>query len=147
VRRGARARQIDPKWLPQQEICRAPGATHGKLTILCCARGHETHDNGTGAPGAWTILCRAPRHMTHGRGHGQPCTWTILCRAPSHVAHGKEYHRFRACSAEHGRESVTPSPRGRPSTPFCCRASLIPHGKELCRVLPSLKHTTKVFAG
>jgi hypothetical protein len=27
VRCVAGARQIDPKWLPQQEICRAPGAT------------------------------------------------------------------------------------------------------------------------
>jgi hypothetical protein len=34
------ARQIDPKWLPQQEICRAPGATHDKLTILCRAPHH-----------------------------------------------------------------------------------------------------------
>jgi hypothetical protein len=95
-----------------------------------------THDKGHGPPCAWTILCRAPRHMTHDRGHGQPCAWTIRCRAPSHVAHDKEYHHSRACSAAHGRGSVTPSPRGRPSTPFHCRASLIPHGKELCRAWP-----------
>jgi hypothetical protein len=157
VRRGAGARQIDPKWLLQHEICRAPGAAHGKLTILCraprqrtrgngtgvpgawtilcCAPSGTTHDKGHGPPCAWTILCRAPRHVTHGRGLGQPCALTILCRAPSHVVHDKEYNRSRACSAAHGRESVMLSPRGRPSTPFLCRASLIPHGKELCRAL------------
>jgi hypothetical protein len=73
VRRGAGARQIDPKWLPQQEICRAPGATHDKLTILCRAPRHKTNGNGTGAPAAWTILCRAPSGTTHGKGHGPPC--------------------------------------------------------------------------
>jgi hypothetical protein len=70
------------------------------------------------------------------RGHGQPCALTTLCRAPSQVAHGKEYHRSRACSAAHDREGVTPSPRGRPSTHFLCRASYITHGKERCRALP-----------
>jgi hypothetical protein len=87
----------------------------------------------------WTNLCRAPLHLMHGRGRGQLCALTTLCRAPSHVAHGKEYHRSRACSAAHGREGVTPSPRGRPSTPFLCRASHITHGKELCCALPFLK--------
>jgi hypothetical protein len=61
---------------------------------------------------------------------------TILCRAHCHVAHDKEYYRSRACSAAHGREGVTPSPSGRPSTPFLCRASRITHGKELCRAFP-----------
>jgi hypothetical protein len=61
------------------------------------------------------------------------------------VAHGKEYYRSRACSAAHDREGVTPSPSGRPSTPFLCRASRITHGKELCRVFPFPKAHGKVF--
>jgi hypothetical protein len=84
----------------------------------------------------WTNLCRAPLHSMHGKGRGQPCALTILCRAPCHVAHGKEYHRSRTCSAAHVREGVTPSPHGRPSAPFLCRASRITHGKELCCALP-----------
>jgi hypothetical protein len=45
----------------------------------------------------------------------------FLCRAYFWVTHGKE--------------RVTPSPRGRPSTPSLCRVSHIAHDKELCRVL------------
>jgi hypothetical protein len=60
---------------------------------------------------------------------------TILCCAPSHVAHEKDYHRSCASSAAHGKECVTPSPRGRPSITFLCRPSLIAHSKELCCVL------------
>jgi hypothetical protein len=89
VRRRVGARQIDPKWQPQQEICRAPRMAHGKLTILCRAPRHKTHDNGPRAPGAWTILCRVPSGMTHGKGPTPPCAWTILCRAPRHVTHDK----------------------------------------------------------
>jgi hypothetical protein len=106
------------------------------LTIFCRAPHHKAHGNGTGAPGAWTILCHAPSSTTHDKGHGPPCNWTILCRASRHVTHGKEYHRSRVSSAAHGKESVTPSPRRRPSTPFLSRASCIAHDKELCRVLP-----------
>jgi hypothetical protein len=36
----------------------------------------------------------------------------------------------------HGKEHVTLSPRGRPSTPSLCRASHIADDKELCRALP-----------
>jgi hypothetical protein len=93
----------------------------------------------------WTNLCRAPLHSTHGKGRGQPCALTILCRAPCHVAHDKECHRSCACSAAHGREGVTLSPRGRPSTPFLCRASHITHSKELCCALPFPKAHDKVL--
>jgi hypothetical protein len=93
----------------------------------------------------WTNLCRAPLYSTHGKGRGQPCALTILCHGSCHVAHGKEYHRSRACLAEHGREGVTPSPHGRPSTPFLCRASHITHGKELCRALPFPKAYVKIL--
>jgi hypothetical protein len=93
----------------------------------------------------WTNLCRASCHVAHDKGRGQPCALTILCRASCHVVQGKEYHRSRACSAAHGREGVTPSPRGRPSTPFPCRASHITHGKELCRALPFPKAHGKVL--
>jgi hypothetical protein len=93
----------------------------------------------------WTNHCRAPCHVAHGKGRGQPCALTILCRAPCHMAHGIEYHRSRACSAAHGREGVTPSPRERPSTPFLCRASRITHGNELCLVLPFPKAHDKVL--
>jgi hypothetical protein len=93
----------------------------------------------------WTNRCRAPCHVAHGKGHGQPCALTILCRAPCHVAHDKEYYRSRACSGAHGREGVTSSPRGRPSTPFLCRASRITHGNELCRALPFSKVHGKVL--
>jgi hypothetical protein len=79
------------------------------------------------------------------KGGGQPCALTILCRAPCHVAHGKEYHRSRACSAAHGREGVTPSPRGRPSTHFLCCASHIKHDNELCRAWPFPKARGKVL--
>jgi hypothetical protein len=40
---------------------------------------------------------------------------------------------------------VTPSPRGRPSTPFLCRASPITHGNQLCRALPFPKTHGKVL--
>jgi hypothetical protein len=93
----------------------------------------------------WTNLCRAPCHMAHGNGRGQPCSLTILCRAPCHVAHDKEYHHSRACSAAHGRDGVTPSAHGRPSTPFLCRASHITHSNELCRALPFPKALGKVL--
>jgi hypothetical protein len=56
----------------------------------------------------------------------------------------QEYYRSRASSGAHDREGVTPSPRGRPSTPFLCRASRITHGNELCRVLPFSKTHGKV---
>jgi hypothetical protein len=93
----------------------------------------------------WTNLCRAPCHVALGKGRGQLCALTNLCRAPCHVAHDKEYHRTRACSAAHGRKGVTPSPRGRPSTPFLCSASHITHGNELCRALPFPKAHGKVL--
>jgi hypothetical protein len=32
--------KLTQKYLPQQEICCAPGAAHGKLTILCRAPRH-----------------------------------------------------------------------------------------------------------
>jgi hypothetical protein len=89
----------------------------------------------------------ARRHVTHGKGHGPPCAWTIFCRASHHVMHGKEYHRSRASSAAHGKESVTPSPRGRPSTPFLCRASRIAHDEELCCALPFPKAHGKGLCG
>jgi hypothetical protein len=103
------------------------------------------HGKGSSPPCAWTNRCRVPRSTAHGNGQGQPCALTIICRAPSHVAHDKEYYRSRACSAAHGREGVTPSPRGRPSTPFLCRASRITHGKELCRALSFPKAHGKVL--
>jgi hypothetical protein len=93
----------------------------------------------------WTNLCRAPYHVAHGKGRGQPCALTILYRAPCPVVHGKECHCSHACSAAHGREGVTPSPRGRPSTPFLCRASHITHGNKLCRALPFPKAHGKVL--
>jgi hypothetical protein len=93
----------------------------------------------------WTNLCRAPCHVAHGKGRGQPCALTILWRVPCHVAHGKECHRSCACSVAHGREGVTSSPRGRPSTPFLCRASHITHDNELCRALPLPKTHGKVL--
>jgi hypothetical protein len=137
-------------------LCRAPRhKMHGKgrgppctWTILCRAPRHVTRDKGHGLPCAWTILCRAPRHVTHGRGHCQPCAWTIFCRAPSHVTHDKEYHRSRACSAAHGRESVTSSPRadGRQHL-FIAVRHLFRTTKNCVVRCISPRRTANVFAG
>jgi hypothetical protein len=85
--------------------------------------------------GPWTFLCRAPRLSDAWQRARSTVPLTILCGVLWHVAHDKDHHHSRACSAAHGRERVTPSPCGRPWTPFLCRAPLIPHGKELCRAL------------
>jgi hypothetical protein len=141
---GIFGREKQKKIKKNWSICRAPWGRRtanrpkraARIVPLPCA---------VVAHGTLTILCRAPRHQTHGKGQGQPCALTTLCRAPCHVAHGKEYYRSRACSAAHGREGVTPSPRGRPSTPFLCRASPITHGNGLCRALPFPKAHDKVL--
>jgi hypothetical protein len=147
-------------------VLHAPRAAHGTLTILCRAPRPRTAKGlvhqapkptfvvrlearrtakGVVHPAPWTNLCRAAFHSTHDKGWSQPCALTILCRATCHVAHDKEYHCSRVCSAAHGREGVTPSPRRRPSTPFLCRASHITHGKELCHALPFPKAHGKVL--
>jgi hypothetical protein len=67
-------------------------------------------------------------------GPGLPCFFlffSFFCAVSIWVAHGKE--------------RVTPSRWGRPSTPFLCRASHITHGNELCRVLPFPKAHGKVL--